>query len=53
MLAEVGVMVISDGTLTKPSSHATLYRYLKRQVLTKPPSKKRLKLNRAREPRRL
>ena len=52
-LAEVGVLVNSDGTPTKPPSHSTLYRYPKGQGLTKSPSKKRPELNRARVLRRL
>ena len=32
VLSEVGVLVNSDGTYSKPPSHSTLYRYLKNRV---------------------
>ena len=32
-LAEVGVLVNSDGTSAKPPSHSTLYRYLEKKAL--------------------
>lgn len=43
-LAKDGVFVNADGTTTKPPSHSTLYRVLKRRTITKYRCKKRPKL---------
>jgi transposase len=52
-LARVGVLVQPDGTTSKPPSHSTLYRTLKRAGLTNHRSKKRPKLNRGHVAKRL
>jgi transposase len=52
-LAKEGVVVNADGTTTKPPSHSTLYRPLKRKDLTNFCCKKRPKLNHRHAAKRL